>query len=85
MLKVIEKVSTYHRQHDEKSYWPPALNRWFEASGFSVQSQLSFGLVPYFCPTPVAKCLKLAEPVVETLPGIKLRSCGTNLMLYRKA
>ena len=28
-LKVIEKVSAYQREHDEKSYWPPALNRWF--------------------------------------------------------
>ena len=84
ILKIIEKLSPYHRAHDEKSYWPPALNRWFEASGFSVSSQLCFGLVPCFCPTPVAKFLKIAEPIVEAVPFVKNVSCGTNLILYKK-
>ena len=84
MLKLIEKVSTYHRVHDEKSYWPPDLNRWFEASGFSVVSQRCFGLVPYFCPTWVAKVLKVAEPFVEAVPLVKHVSCGTNFIFYKK-
>jgi len=84
MLKIIERCSTYHRVHDEKSYWPPDLNRWFEASGFSVISQRCFGLVPYFCPELVAKVLKVAEPIVEAVPFVRHVSCGTNLILYKK-
>ncbi|MGH9561321.1 MAG: class I SAM-dependent methyltransferase, partial [Terracidiphilus sp.] len=34
-MKIIEKTSSYHRQHDEKSYWPPLLNSWFEEVGLS--------------------------------------------------
>jgi SAM-dependent methyltransferase len=35
VTKVIEKTSAYHRQHDEKSYWPLRLDRWFEQEGFA--------------------------------------------------
>jgi SAM-dependent methyltransferase len=83
-LKVIEKVSTYHRLHDEKSYWPPTLSRWFEENGFSVMRQIYFGVVPYFCPTPIARTLKSVEPLFEALPFIREITCGTNLVLYSK-
>ena len=84
MLKIIEKASTYHRLHDEKSYWPPTLNGWFERNGFCVVRQTYFGVVPYFCPTPIAKTLKSIEPLVEALPFIREIACGTSLVLYRK-
>jgi 2-polyprenyl-3-methyl-5-hydroxy-6-metoxy-1,4-benzoquinol methylase len=58
VLKIIEKSSAYHREHDEKSYWPPTLNQWFEQAGFAVIAQKYFCLVPYFCPTTPAKILK---------------------------
>ena len=84
MLKIVEKASTYHRVHDEKSYWPPALNQWFKNCGYAVVSQKCFGLVPYFCPTPAAKALKAAEPVFEAVPLLRDLSCGTNLLLYQR-
>lgn len=83
-LKIIERMSSYHRQHDEKSYWPPALNRWFEQAGFSVVAQKFFCLVPYFCPTVAAKLLRFVEPAVESLPLARHVACGTNLVLYRR-
>lgn len=83
-LKIIEKTSTYHREHDEKSYWPPMLNGWFEREGFSVVAQKYFCMVPYFCPTVVAKLLARTEPVIEAVPGVRQLLCGTNLALYRK-
>ena len=84
VLKVIEKVSPYHRAHDEKSYWPPTLNAWFRRNGFSVVKQKFFGVVPFFCPTPIAKSLKAIEPPIEALPITRHLACGTNLVLYRK-
>lgn len=83
-LKMIEKISSYHRQHDEKSYWPPTLNRWFEQAGFSVAAQKFFLLVPYFWPTAAAKILSSMEPAVESLPFVRSFACGTNLVLYRR-
>jgi 2-polyprenyl-3-methyl-5-hydroxy-6-metoxy-1,4-benzoquinol methylase len=68
-MKVIEKASAYHRRHDEKSYWPPDLDRWFRHEGFSVVSRKFFCLVPY---------------LVERLPGVRQVCCGTNQVLYKK-
>jgi len=84
VMKVIEKVSIYHREHDEKSYWPPTLNNWFERNGYSVVSQRFFGIVPYFCSTPLARSLKFAEPMFEMAPIVRHLACGTNLILYKK-
>jgi SAM-dependent methyltransferase len=84
-MKMIERLSSYHRRHDEKSYWPPRLNQWFREHGFSVVSQRFFCLVPYFCPTVIAKALKAVEPLVEALPVARKFACGTNLILYKKS
>ena len=81
-MKIIEKTSAYHRQHDEKSYWPPTLSRWFKQEGFSVVAQKYFCLVPYFCPTQLSKILSIAEPAFESLPVVRQICCGTNLVLY---
>jgi SAM-dependent methyltransferase len=83
-MKFIEKTSTYHREHDEKSYWPPRLNGWFESNGYTTRSQKSFGLVPYFCPVRIGKVLKAVEPWVERLPILRGVACGGNLMLYTR-
>jgi len=83
-MKLIERLSSYHRRHDEKSYWPPRLNQWFRQEGFSVVSQKFFCLVPYFCPAPAARLLSAIEPGIERLPGVKHISCGTNLVLYKR-
>lgn len=81
-MKIIEKTSAYHRQHDEKSYLPRTLNRWFKREGFSIMAQKYFCLVPYFCPTQLARILGMAEPCFESLPVIRQICCGTNLVLY---
>jgi len=84
VMKIIEKASGYHRQHDEKSFWPPRLNRWFRQEGYWVVAQKFFCLVPYFCPTLAAKTLGKAEPAIESLPVVRQICCGTNLVLYRR-
>jgi trans-aconitate methyltransferase len=84
-MKLIERTSAYHRQHDEKSYWPPSLNEWFRRAGLSVLHQKYFCLVPYFCPTAAAKALRAAEFAIESLPVAKQICCGTNLVLYGRA
>lgn len=84
ILKIIEKISSYHKEHEEKSYWPPMLNQWFEKQGYKVYYQKFFGLVPYFCPDNIAKFLKSIEVFLEEIIFLNKIYCGTNLILYRK-
>ncbi len=84
ILKIIENTSPYHIQREEKSYWPPTLNKWFTDSGFKVKKQLFFSIVPYFCPKSVVILLKFIEPVMEKIPFIRMFYCGTNLIYYEK-
>ena len=67
-LKAIEKLSTYHRDHGEKSYAPANLERWVRELGGRVVSRDWVGLVPYFCPDWFARTMKVIEPVVESVP-----------------
>lgn len=84
ILKVIEKVSPYHRRHEEKSYWPPTLNKWFEKNGFKVQKQEFFGIVPFFFPESLAKMIKKVESFLEKIPYLSRVYCGINLIVYEK-
>ena len=84
ILKVIEKISPYHRRHEEKSYWPPLLNKWFINNKFTVKEQQFFSIVPYFCPSPLAKLLEFVEPLMERIPYVKVLYSGTNLIYFKK-
>ncbi|WP_284643856.1 class I SAM-dependent methyltransferase [Paenibacillus silviterrae] len=76
VLKVIEKTSKYHIEHEEKSYFPHRLDQWFNQVGGVVQSSRYCGLVPMFCPDIIAKTLKTVEPIIERTPIINKLSCA---------
>jgi SAM-dependent methyltransferase len=80
-LKAIEKLSTYHRDHGEKSYAPANLERWVRELGGRVVSRDWVGLVPYFCPDWFARTMKVIEPVVESVPLLNRLGCGTFVMV----
>lgn len=84
ILKVIEKVSPYHRLHEEKSYWPPTIHKWFLAHGYQLKEEVYFGLVPYFCNRQVAIFLKKIEPFIEQLPFVNRFYCGSSMLYYTK-
>src|ERR1017187_10002862 len=44
-LKIIEKTSRYHIEHNEKSYSPRQMKRWIEAAGASVVYRKMAGFV----------------------------------------
>lgn len=85
ILKLIEKISPYHLQHGEKSYWPPQLDSWFRKNGYEVVAKKYFSIVPYFCPNFLTKILKTIEPFFETIPIINRFYCGGVLIFYRKS
>ena len=84
LLKIFEKVSPYHRRHEEKSYWPPTLNSWFIKNGFKVKKQYYFGVVPFFFPTTLAKIAKSMESLLENIRYLNRIYCASNLIIYEK-
>jgi SAM-dependent methyltransferase len=75
-VKLIEKISPYHREHGEKSYSTPQLFKWIEAAGAEVTHCRFGGLVPMFCSDPVAKVAKAIEPVVERISFLAPWMCA---------
>lgn len=84
LMKIMEKVSPYHRKHEEKSYWPPSLNGWFEKNGFRIKRQYFFGPVPFFFPEIPARMIKKIEPYIENVPYVNRIYCASNLIIYEK-
>ncbi len=50
ILKMIEKISNYHIEHEEKSYFPFSLRHEFERNGGKSPRGSYRGLVPFFAP-----------------------------------
>lgn len=76
VLKIIEKVSPYHVAHEEKSYAPHNLDKWFKNNGGKIVASTYIGLVPIFSPDWLAKTCKFFEPLVENFPLFRKIACG---------
>lgn len=76
VLKLIERTSRYHIEHEEKSYPPSSLDAWFQRHGGRVVARRYIGLVPFFCPDWAARLLKALEPLVEALPLLRQVGCA---------
>lgn len=84
VLKCIEKLSRYHREHGEKSYAPSALDRWVRELGAAVRARRWVGLVPMFCPDWFARVLKRIEPFLERTPVLNAAGCAVYVMLVQR-
>lgn len=83
ILKLIEKISPYHQAHEEKSYWPPELNRLINKYHGQIVFKSYSNIVPFFCPDFLAKGLKKIEPFVEEIPLVKQLLCSTYVIAYK--
>lgn len=84
ILKLLEKYSRYHIEHEERSFSPALIHSWLSAAGFRVCSSKLFNLVPMFCPDWMARMLRIVGPFVERLPLLRDISCGQILIVARK-
>ncbi len=75
-LKYNERFSTYHVEHQEKSYAPHALDLWVSRLGGKVIYRKWAGFVPMFCPDWLARLMKFLEPLIEHFPIINRIGCA---------
>jgi SAM-dependent methyltransferase len=84
-LKVLERCSSYHIEHGEKSYAPATLDRWVAGVGGTVRQRLFAGFVPMFCPDWMARVTKLVEPAVEAVPLVRHIGCAVYVFRAERA
>lgn len=83
VLKLIERYSQYHIDHEERSFRPAQIHGWLAAAGFAVASSRVANLVPFFCPDWMVAPLCLAEKVVERIPLVREVACGQSIIVAR--
>lgn len=75
-LKILERVSSYHREHQERSYAPSRIDSWVRQLAGRVTRRRWVGLVPFFSPDWIARSLKRIEPFVEAMPIGRRLACA---------
>jgi SAM-dependent methyltransferase len=83
-LKVIEQLSSYHREHGEKSYTLRRVGGWIRQAGGCVVSYRYAGFVPMFCPDWLARVMKGAESLVESLPLANQLGCAVYVLVAKR-
>ncbi|MEK6715211.1 MAG: class I SAM-dependent methyltransferase [Candidatus Omnitrophota bacterium] len=81
LMKIVEKLSSYHKQHQERSFLHYSISRWITEGGGVIKKICFFGMVPYFCPYIIAIAGKFIEPFVESLPVLRSICCGQYLVV----
>ena len=76
ILKLLERFSTYHIEHEERSFRPGQISNWLNAAGFTVRRFDLINLVPMFCPDLMAMVCRQVEPFVERIPLLRDIACG---------
>ncbi len=79
-LKIIEKVSRYHREHAEKSYSSGLMRRWIKEAGGRLKTEKFGGFVPMLCSDKIARLTKTLEPVIERVPLLDLMGSAVYVM-----
>lgn len=84
VLKVLERYSRYHIEHEERSFTPRLISHWIKSAGFTIDKQSIVNLVPFFCPDQAAKTLRIIEPLIEKLPLMRHICCGQCVIVASK-
>jgi 2-polyprenyl-3-methyl-5-hydroxy-6-metoxy-1,4-benzoquinol methylase len=84
VLKLLERFSRYHVEHEERSFLPSTIKSWINEAGLKVESVEHLNLVPMFCPDWMANACKAIEPVVERIPVLREIGCGQCIIVATK-
>jgi SAM-dependent methyltransferase len=83
-LKIIEKVSKYHIEHEEQSFTLKQFKKWLKDAGYSQIKHKYINLVPFFCPDWFAKLANFLTPLVERIPILRVFLCGQIMIIASK-
>ena len=70
IVKIIERLSPYHREHEEQSFTVKQLVRWCKDAGYASIRVTHIGFVPCFCWEPLARVLYAMQPFLEKIPFV---------------
>lgn len=84
ILKLIEKTSRYHIEHEEQSFTLQTIRSWLDAAGMSIAAWQCVNLVPMFCPDWLARGCKIFEPAAERTPFIRSVCCAQYIILAER-
>ena len=84
VVKLLEKYSRYHIEHEEQSFALGLIRSWLEEAGFFVYSSKFINLVPFFCPDWMASVLRIIQPIIEHLPYVRNITCGQCVIVAEK-
>lgn len=84
VLKLLERLSRYHVEHEERSFSPRAIRSWLTDAGLPVRSCCVLNLVPFFCPDMLSRVLGKATPLIEGIPLLREVACGQVVITARR-
>ena len=84
VLKVIEKKSKYHIEHEEQSFSLHEMKEWLTHAGFKDIKHKYINLVPFFCPDWFARLADFLTPIVEKIPILRKFACGQIITIASK-
>lgn len=84
VVKLLERFSRYHIEHEERSFRPGEIRYWLTTAGFTMRSSGVINLVPMFCPDMMAKVCRQLEPIVESIPFVRDVICGQSIIVAFK-
>jgi len=84
VLKLLERFSRYHIEHEERSFFPGTIKSWCESAGLGVTVIEHLNLVPMFCPDWMAKICRRIESIVEKTPGLREIGCGQCIIVANR-
>jgi SAM-dependent methyltransferase len=84
VLKILERFSRYHIDHEEQSFLPGTIKSWCELAGLNVTVIQHLNLVPMFCPDWMAKICRKLESIVEKAPVLREISCGQCIIVANR-
>lgn len=84
VLKVIEKKSQYHIDHEEQSFTFKEIKAWLTRAGFKDIKHRYINLVPFFCPDWFAKLADFLTPIVENIPILRKFVCGQIILVAKR-
>jgi hypothetical protein len=71
ILKLIEKLSPYHCQHEERSFSSRTLKKWCKEAGYEVKHLDFVGFIPFFFPTALTRIIYFFQPFMEKIYPLK--------------